>query len=243
MSGSGAGQAPLPPYTVRRSARAHRARLTVSARDGLVLVLPARWRGDADAVVASKRGWAERSLARVAEERALHLAGPEALLPHEIELRALGRTVCVEYRQGSGSRVSARRRGHVLVVSGAIDDADGCLAALQRWLAREASAALPQRCGELARATGLTPTKVRVASARTRWGSCSAKGTVMLGRNLVFLPAELVDALIYHELAHLRVLDHSPRFWSLLATLDPQVLAHRAQLRKAAGFVPAWADV
>ena len=64
----------------------------------------------------------------------------------------------------------------------------------------------------------------------------------MLNRNLLFLPPELVDALILHELAHLRVMDHSARFWSLLATLDPRVLEHRARLKKAADLVPVWAD-
>ena len=55
---------PLPAYTVRRSARARHVRLTVTPRDGLVVVVPERWRGDTDAIVAEKRAWAEAALAR-----------------------------------------------------------------------------------------------------------------------------------------------------------------------------------
>ena len=97
MSAAGpATSGELPPYTVRRSKRARRVRLTITARDGLVVVLPERWHGDIDALVAEKRTWAERALAQVAERRALHVAGPEALLPDAVGLRALGETWPVE---------------------------------------------------------------------------------------------------------------------------------------------------
>jgi predicted metal-dependent hydrolase len=232
----------LPEFSVRRSARARRVRLTVTAREGLVVVVPERWRGDVAELVASKAVWAEQALASVADKRALHSAGAEALLPHQIELRARGALLPVEYRAGTGTRVSARTIRGAVAVSGDIDDADACLAALRRWLSREAAAWLPARCEVLGAETGLRPRKVRVTGARTRWGSCSAAGTVMLNRRLMFLPPELVDALILHELAHLSVLDHSARFWTLLTSLDADAAAHRKRLRNAADLVPAWAD-
>jgi hypothetical protein len=129
------------------------------------------------------------------------------------------------------------------VVQGDVGDAEACLAALRRWLSREGSVWLTQRCAGLVATTGLTPTRVRVAAARTRWGSCSSRGVVMLNRRLLFLPPELVDALILHELAHLRVMDHSAHFWALLESLDPQCALHRARLKRAGDLVPAWADV
>jgi predicted metal-dependent hydrolase len=218
-------------------------RLTVTARDGLVVVVPARWTGDPAAIVASKHAWATRALASVSERRELLAAGAEALLPHEIELRAPARTLAVEYRhRGAGVAATARRHGDELVVTGDIDDADACLRALRRWLAREAKLWLPPRCEALAARCALLPSAVRVSAARTRWGSCSSRGTVSLNRTLLFLPPHLVDALVLHELAHLRVMDHSPRFWSLLASLDPDALDHRRQMRDAAErFVPLWA--
>lgn len=241
MSSTGAVSS-LPEYRVRTSARARRVRLTVSVRDGLVVTVPERFRGDIPAIVASKRVWAERALAGIAEKRALVLGGAEALLPHRIELRALGLTLPVEYVASDASAVSARTDKGCVVVRGDIDDAEKCLLAMRRWLLRTARAELSAWCEDAARRSGLAPTAITVSAARTRWGSCSARGRVMLNRNLLFLPPELVDALVLHELAHLRVLDHSPRFWSLLATLDPASLEHRAALKSAGDLVPVWAD-
>lgn len=235
----------LPDYTVRVSDRARRLRLTVTAAEGLVLVVPSAWHGNPDAVVASKRAWAERSLARIAPERALYLAGPEALLPSDIELRARGERLQVEYAAlntpGRAGSAKAIRCDDAVCVTGDIDDAAACLGALRRWLAREAASYLPTRCDQLVREMGIAaPAKIRVTGAKTRWGSCSATGTIMLSRSLMFLLPELVDTVIHHELAHLEVLDHSPRFWALLATRDPQAMAHRRELKEAGGMLPAW---
>jgi predicted metal-dependent hydrolase len=234
---------PLPEFSVRRSDRARRVRLIVNPRDGLVVVVPHGWRGNADEVVASRRVWVERALASVSERRALHLAGPDAWLPHEVELRALERILPVEYLERETARTSATIEEGSLVVVGAIGDPGECVEALRRWLARAAREYVTQRLGALAARHGVCPARVRISSARTRWGSCSARGTVSLNRNVLFLPPELADALMLHELAHLRVLDHSPRFWSALAAMDPHSIEHRAQLKGAGRHVPAWADV
>lgn len=236
----------LPAYTVRVSAKARHVRLVVNPREGLVVVVPKRWRGDVAAIVASKRLWAERALSKVAESVALHAAGAEALLPNRIELRATGETLAVLYdslppapASKSGARVL--RKGDALRVTGGMS-ADERLSALARWLDREARRVLPQRASELAAAHGFAPARLRVSRARSRWGSCSSKGTVSLNRSLLFLPPRLVDALILHELAHLRVLDHSPAFWRTLAALDPDARRHRTELRTAVALIPPWAD-
>ena len=222
-------------------------RLTVTPRDGLVVVVPLHWRGDPAAVVAEKRAWAETALARVAEHRAAHAAGPDALLPDLVELRAVGETWPVEYRStaasaGSG-RATARVVGSALVVTGDVADALACLAALVRWLDREARAQLIPMLADVAHESGMTYTSARVRRQRTRWGSCSARKTISLSRNLVFLPEHLVRALMLHELAHTRVMNHSQRFYDELAGLDPSAHEHRAQMRRdAARLVPPWAD-
>jgi len=233
----------LPEFSVRVSDRARRIRLTVTAREGLTVVVPRGWRGDAEALVASKRDWAIKALASVADRRALHVGGPDALLPSSVELPLLGVAFPVEYAVASGSsRARARTVDGRLVVTGPEDSA-ARLEALRRWLDRTAREALPQRLADQAATHGLTYSRVRITKARSRWGSCSGSGSISLNRSLLFLPPPLGDALILHELAHTRVMDHSPRFWSLLATLDPQAERHRRALREAGRLVPAWADV
>jgi len=234
---------PLPPYTVRVSKRARRVRLLVNARDGLVVTVPTRWRGNAEEVVRSKREWAEAALASVADRRALYLGGAEALLPDVIELRAVGETWPVHYVATDATGVRAVAKGGILEVRGNIDDADACLAALVRWLDRASRDLLIPMLASVAADAGVTYASARVRHQRSRWGSCSSRATISLNRSLVFVPEHLVVALMLHELAHTRVLNHSARFWAELATLDPQHEVHRAQLRDAAVLVPAWADV
>lgn len=242
MSAASSPRADLPPYTVRVSQRARSIRLTVTAREGLVVVVPRGMRVDANAIIASKWAWADRALSSLAEKRALHLGGPRTLLPDSVELRSLGRTLRVHHESGvAASRVRVRESGDTLVVTGP-DDPAARIAALSRWLDRGARAWLPVRLSQLAKAHGFEYTHVRVTSARSRWGSCSSRGTISLNRTLMFLPPELVDALLLHELAHTRVLDHSPRFWALLGSVDPETLAHRHALRAAGASVPAWAE-
>lgn len=233
----------LPPHTVRRSSRARRVRLTVSPRDGLVIVVPAGAHVDIEAILRSKRDWAERALARVAERHRELSADPDALLPSHVDMPGIGLSLPVEYESRPGSRTIAAIRQGVLVVSGDTDDAEACLVALRRWLAATALAHIPGRITLLAEAYGLSPSRIRVGGARTRWGSCSARGTISMCRNALFLPAHLLDALILHELAHLRVLDHSPRFWAALTEMDANALSHRQELRRAEAAVPAWAAV
>lgn len=233
----------LPPYTVRRSSRARHVRLTVTPRDGLVVVVPVRWRGDPDAIVAEKRAWAEAALERVGERRAAFAAGPDALLPDMVVLRAFGETWPVEYRGSSARGCQARLDGAVLAVVGNIDDAEACLAALSRWLDRIARERLLPLLAEVAAEAGLEYASARVRHIRSRWGSCSARKTISLNRALVFLPPHLVRTLMLHELAHTLVMNHSERFWATLAAYDERAHEHRAQMRDAGGFVPPWAEM
>ncbi len=233
----------LPEYRVRVSTRARRIRLTVTPRDGLVVVVPQRWRGDPSRFVAQKADWARAALASVSERRALFSAGTEALLPDTVALGTPGEVWPVEYRTTSSASVRAYAEGSMLVVSGAVDDAEKCLAALTRWLDRAAREILLPMLAETAQEVGLGYGSARVRRQKTRWGSCSSRKTISLNRNLVFLPRHLVRSLMLHELAHTKELNHSEHFWTALAALDPEARTHRVQMRDAHDYVPAWADV
>jgi len=232
----------LPAYTVRVSLRARHVRLTVTPRHGLVVVVPKRWNGDVAAIVADKRVWAEAALATIADQRQLFLGGSEALLPDSVELRALGQVWPVEYRATDAAGVRARMEGGSLVVRGHVDDADACLAALVRWLDRVSREHLLPMLAETSTASGVGYLSARVRCQKSRWGSCSARHTISLNRNLVFLPEHLVRALMLHELAHTRVLDHSARFWAELAAIDPHAASNRLELKRAGTLVPSWAE-
>ena len=90
---------------------------------------------------------------------------------------------------------------------------------------------LPPRLLELAAQHGLTVSRVSIRNQRRRWGSCSRDGHICLNWRLVTMPEDVRDYVLIHELMHLRRLDHSPKFWKLVAEACPAYAEARAWLR------------
>ena len=104
--------------------------------------------------------------------------------------------------------------------------------AFHLWYKKMAAVLLPARLETLAAKHNLRPKKVRISSARTRWGSCSTSGTISLTWRLVMAPPEVIDYVIVHELAHIKVKNHSKNFWNLVAGLMPDYKKHLGWLKK-----------
>ncbi len=85
---------------------------------------------------------------------------------------------------------------------------------------------------------GVPTPPLRLSSARTRWGSCNHRGGISLNWRLVFMPPEVVDYVVCHELAHLKEMNHSPRFWSVVETLCPAWRALRQELARLSREIP-----
>jgi hypothetical protein len=109
--------------------------------------------------------------------------------------------------------------------------------ALAAWYQAEAARVIPDIVRRLSERTGLRPTRVRLSGARTRWGSCSSKGTVSLAWRLILAPTNIIEYVIIHELVHLKVPNHSSRFWDGVQAYLPDFKARRAWLRKNARFL------
>lgn len=93
---------------------------------------------------------------------------------------------------------------------------------LQAHFARRAKVELPARTWELAAVTGVDVKLVTVRNQRSRWGSCSVSGTISLNWRLVQTPDLVRDYIIYHELMHLREMNHSERFWARVGEVCPE---------------------
>ncbi len=230
----------IPDYRVRRSARARYARLRLSPHDGLTVVVPLHFDvAEVPRLIEQQRAWLDRASARLGGLPTPEVSAP----PSVVELLATGEVLDVAYEDGRGSamRSSAiERAGGHLVVRGTGGDAEVARAALRRWLDRRARATLEPWLLELAGRVGVDVARVAIRAQRTRWGSCSADGTISLNRSLVFLPPALVSHVLLHELCHRRHLDHSPSFWRLLSDEDPGTREHRQALGAAWRHVPAW---
>jgi predicted metal-dependent hydrolase len=94
--------------------------------------------------------------------------------------------------------------------------------AVETHLMALAKRELSDRCLALARQSGFTVTRVSIRNPRSRWGSCSSTGVVMLNWRLVQMPPSVSDYVIFHEIAHLEQPNHSRRFWRVVARLCPE---------------------
>jgi predicted metal-dependent hydrolase len=230
-------------YSVRESARAKHVRLRISVYDGsLTVVVPRGFdRSQIPEIVQEKQRWIERARRRVASQR--QQVGGEApgALPERVQLRAIDEDWRLEYRHGSDNSVLASEQsGGLLVVSGAVDWVDGCHEVLRRWVTTKARERLVPWLWQLSSQHGLPVSRTAVRAQRTRWASCSQKGTISLNKKLLFIPTSLVDYVLVHELCHTAHFNHSPEFWSMVRQRVPGYKALDAEVRSAWRYVPMW---
>ncbi|MCX6036484.1 MAG: SprT family zinc-dependent metalloprotease [Chloroflexi bacterium] len=106
-----------------------------------------------------------------------------------------------------------------------------------RWYKAQALAVISERVAFHAEKNGFTWRKIRISSARTRWGSCSTNGTLSFTWRLVLAPPEVIDYVVVHELAHTQIKNHSPNFWHRLAEILPEFKRHVSWLKKNGRFL------
>ena len=95
----------------------------------------------------------------------------------------------------------------------------------------EARTLISERLGYYSEIYGFKFNRVSIRNQRTRWGSCSTKGNLNFNYRILMLPQHLADYIIIHELCHLKELNHSPRFWNLVAQTIPNYLEVKKELR------------
>jgi predicted metal-dependent hydrolase len=206
------------PYSIRRSPRARRVSVTVDASTGVEVVLPRRARErEADAAVRELRPWIERRLRSLERARAeLGLRpGVVAYLGDTLELR----------RERGRQRVV--RRGETLVVP-----AGDHRPALERWYRRRARAEIEPRLQDACASAGHELGSLSIRGQRTRWASCSPSGAMSFNWRLLLAPEPVLDTVVWHEVCHLDIADHSPRFWALLGRRRPDHREHQRWLRR-----------
>lgn len=218
------------PYTVRRSDRARHARVVVTP-DGVELVVPRRMAiRHAEPLLHEKRTWIERTLRRMREaERVV----PAPRLEDGGFVPYLGQELRLRVRKEVGRRrAHVSRRGDALVVKVAASPGSELRPALERWYRRRARVEIGARLDAAVARAGTSYSRLTIRSQRTRWASCSSSGAMSFNWRLLLAPAAIVDYVVEHEVAHLAVLDHSPRFWGLLSERAPEYREHERWLRR-----------
>jgi predicted metal-dependent hydrolase len=109
---------------------------------------------------------------------------------------------------------------------------------VQAWLMRQAKGLFAERLDHFAALLGVRWTRLSLSNAGTRWGSAGADGSIRLNWRLVHFRPAVIDYVVAHELSHLRVMDHSPRFWDTVRTVVPNYAELRGQLKDDG--LPTW---
>jgi predicted metal-dependent hydrolase len=217
-------------YRIRRSDRARYARINVGG-DGVEVVVPDRFPlREVQPFVEQKRPWIERTLRRMAESEA---ELPRPRLQDGGDVPYLGERLGLAARVEPGrKRPHVARRGAVLRVAVARPGREALVGALERWYRRQARSEVGRRLDLATARAGLEYTSLQVRGQRSRWASCSSLGSMSFNWRLLLAPAEILDYVVEHEVAHLEVPDHSRRFWRLVAARCPEWRDREAWLRR-----------
>jgi predicted metal-dependent hydrolase len=235
-------------YALKRARR--RSIGFIVGMEGLSVNAP-KWVGigDIEAALREKAGWILRKLADQ-QERAQRLQAAKVDWRDGTSIPFLGETVIVVLDARAG-----------LTKGGAVLNTDGeslpgvprltlhiglphtATAAqirdvVQSWLQRQARRVFEERCQLYTQKLGVRYTRLSLSSAQTRWGSASADGSIRLNWRLIHFGLSTIDYVVAHELAHLREMNHSPRFWDVVRSVVPDYEVARGSLKD--GVVPVF---
>ena len=238
-------------YTLRRTRR--RSIGLIINVEGLRVAAPNRASlGEIEAVLAAKSAWIVRKLAEQ-RERAERLRAARIDWRDGATLPFLGGTLRVALDPGAkGAVLDVEMRGAAPGCGPPGVAAAGTLRlglpaaaapsqvrdAVHRWLLAEARRLFAERVAHFAARLGVRPARLSLTSARTRWGSAGADGSVRLNWRLIHFGLPAIDYVVAHELAHLRHMNHGPAFWGLVSSVIPDVARQRLALKREG--VPAF---
>ncbi len=222
-------------WVVRVSARARRLSVRVYPAGKVEVVVPPRTPAPlVQQFVARHREWIDARVRECEVQQAQLVAPSELLLP------SIERVVKVDYRHEA---TPARLRvidDHQLLVRGLVNEPARWSRLLTGWLNDLAYQELLKRLQSLAQQHGFSFERLQIRRQRTRWGSCSSSGTISINLCSLFLRPEVLRYLLIHELCHTRHMNHSSRFWDLVAQCEPGYAQLDKELSRAWRHVPAW---
>ena len=221
-------------YTVVRSARRKKTiEITLDPQQGVVVRSPARTsRKEIAELVRQRAGWI---LSRATED--ILRPTPRRFTDGET-LFYLGEQIPIVANTAPDERVSVSFEDGAFQIATPIDISEEDRVAavkevVERWYRREAARLLPEAVARWqGKVSRKTPSRVLIRSQRKRWGSCSSDGSIRLNWRIVMAEPALIDYVAVHELAHLDVMDHSPRYWQKVERVMPDYRLRRKRLNE-----------
>ena len=221
------------PYVLRR-ARRRTIGLSIDHRGLRVGAPPRASVQEVEALIRHHGAWVEQKLDEWRSRRSAELLQ----ITDGVRLPMLGEALQVHLALGSNRAIWSAQGEAVLTLCLRTPGDAGRL--LEKTLRERARALFAGRLAHYAQQLALPVPPLALSAARTRWGSCSLKSGIRLNWRLIHFPREIVDYVVAHELAHLREMNHSPRFWAVVRQLYPDYQAARGELRRLAAHCPHW---
>jgi hypothetical protein len=195
-----------------------------------VVAPPSAPRTRVEAALREHEAWIIRTRARLA--RVAPLAEPEPLTEGRL-LPCAGHELRLSLRVGAPEgRFQAQLADDRLTLTLPREDEALARAALERWYRRRAQAIVAERLAHWNAHYGYTWTRVAIKEQKTRWGSCSRRGSLNFNWRLLLAPLPVLDYVVIHEICHLVEPNHAPPFWALVAQTCPDYRERRDWLRR-----------
>ncbi len=193
------------PYTVRQSSRARWVRLEMNRDTGFIVIVPESYDlAHLPPLIESRKRWILNNFPRFTTKPSFN-----GSIPY------LGRDLKLLKRQDGANLSTVQLEPHSLVVT--LGNGSRLGEVLEQWYRQQAEDFIRRRIEDLSRRMRLWHNGLTLRGQKTRWGSCSRKGKLSLNWKLIMTPEPVIDYIIIHELAHLREMNHSKRFWKLVA--------------------------
>jgi predicted metal-dependent hydrolase len=212
-------------YRIRESHRRRTLSLELRADGSVHVAVPRGLRlAEVRRFVESRRAWIDSKRALLSQA-----VRPRLALETGARLPYLGSELTLIVEQRASARALCRREQDALVVR--VAHAQSAQRVIEAWYRREALAHAGERVAHFVRLVGRAPRALTIRAQRTRWGSCSARGSVSLNWRLMQATPAILDYVVVHELCHLLVPNHSARFWAEVGRVLPDYPERRAALR------------
>lgn len=214
-------------YTLKRSGKRRTIGLSIDG-EGLVVAMPLRasenW---LNSVLQDKADWIVEKLA----EWQAHQPVPVRWRDGE-SIHFMGEALTLRVVASLFVSPPLLRGRQLFVHVADSGETDAVEEAVTAWLREQAETLFHERVAVYSPQLGVMPSRLKLSSARTQWGSCNENGTVHLNWQLIKLPLRLVDYVVVHELAHLIEMNHSTAFWQVVRSVCPDYRRRRAELSR-----------
>jgi predicted metal-dependent hydrolase len=226
----------LPNYKIKPHRLAKHVKLRISRERELHIIIPHRFNTNKiPQILAEHKQWIVNTLAKLEPI-------PEKELPQSLILQGGAEQWTIIYMPVKKKLKLSVRPNHEIVLIGEVDNIDGCLRVLKRWVKSYFSSYLISELEKTSDDLQLPFLRAYIGEQKTLWGSCNSKNEIRINYKLIFLPHELRQHIFIHELCHTKHHDHSAAFWNLVAQCDPLWKEHKRRLKHVKGFIPHWAS-